>query len=836
MLKIKSFSFQVTLISLVIHLCSILALAQEPVIDLKLTLIEKNWLKEHQTIRVAGPISFPPFHFFEKKEGIKGISADYLFTIMNLLGVKVKVINNLTWSEVLEKAQAKKIDLIPCIAKTADREIYLNFSNPYLSFPLVILSRKEASFIGGVEDLHGKKLAIIKNISTVKWLERDDINFIPYYVTSPLEGLEAVAFGLADAGIENLAAAGYLIQKRGLTNLKIAAPTPYGNYNLYMAVRQDWQELPGIINKVLETIPPEKKSEIRNKWLSTRYEHGLKRTDIIKWVFSIIFCSGIILALVLLWNRRLKKEIFERKQAEEKYRLSEKRFRKIIEDVSGVAIQGYDEERRVTFWNQASQRLYGYTEKEAFGKKLEDLIIPVSMMETVKKAHHGWITLGEKIPSGELDLIDKNKKTVSVYSSHVMQKTGSNKEMFCIDIDLNPIKKAEKEKMLAQKIAGEHEKLALVGKIAGKMAHDFNNILSIIMGTTELSLIDCMDDETRQSFKTILEQTLKGKNLTKNLVAFARDQEPRQEFFNICDTIPFVLNLLKRDLAGIEVIRDDAPDIPDLLADPGMMEHALINIIQNSIHAVSQVEHPVISIRTFCSKENVCFEIKDNGCGIPHEHMDKIYEPSFTLKGSCDVTGSYRTDIKGTGYGLSNIKKYIDQHRGHIFIESEAGSGTVVTICIPVIKRELTPEEKKGIQKENPHTGKHILLIEDEPAISDIQYRILTREPFHHKVDIAETGQSAMKLFEENQYDFISLDYILPGQITGMDVYQHIRKTDKKIPILFISGNITFIESIKELKQKDTNIDHLSKPCQNKEYVICVNKLMEHALKSDTNV
>jgi len=87
-----------------------------------------------------------------------------------------------------------------------------------------------------------------------------------------------------------------------------------------------------------------------------------------------------------------------------------------------------------------------------------------------------------------------------------------------------------------------------------------------------------------------------------------------------------------------------------------------------------------------------------------------------------------------------------------------------------------------------------------------------------------------MDLFNRTEYDFISLDYVLPGGINGMDVYHHIRETDKSIPILFVSGNIEFLESIKELKQKDINIDHVSKPCQNQDYVNSINKLLERTL------
>jgi two-component system sensor histidine kinase EvgS len=280
--------------------------------DLNLTSKEIKWLKSNKSITIGGPKAFPPFHYFDMKGNLKGISADYIFTMMDQLGVKLTIQKNIPWPEVLKRAKSGEIDLIPCAAKTKDREVYLNFSTPYLSFPLVILSRKDAPFIGGIDDLYGKKLAIIKKNAVPAWLSANNIKYEAYYVKSPLKKLEAVSLSRADAVIENLAAATYIIQKYGITNVKIAAPTEYGNYNLHIAVRKDLPELLGIVNKVIYWIKPEEHMKIRNKWLSVRYEHGISQTDILRWILITLFGTTVMFLIVFRWNRKLQKEIAQR--------------------------------------------------------------------------------------------------------------------------------------------------------------------------------------------------------------------------------------------------------------------------------------------------------------------------------------------------------------------------------------------------------------------------------------------------------------------------------------------------------------------------------------------
>ncbi|MBM9518456.1 PAS domain S-box protein [Desulforhopalus vacuolatus] len=550
------------------------------------------------------------------------------------------------------------------------------------------------------------------------------------------------------------------------------------------------------------------------------YVKSLLNKNLLKSIATMLFFLLLTIPIIKVYTNSYKKFLADTKK-------NEKKYRQIFNNIQDVYFEsGLD--GTILEVSPSIERYSQYKREELIGKSVYDVYTNSADNHKLIESIINKGTLKDY----EINFTDKDgtRHLCSMNIEIVKDYKGTPTKVVGIFRDISDHKKAEDEKIKMQILAEKHKKLVLVGQVAGKMAHDFNNILGIIMGNTELTLLDCQKPETRETLELIVEQTIRGKNLTKNLVAFAKDQEPKQEFFRISEKIDLVLRLLRKDLEGIELIKEDKTGVPELFADSGMIEHALVNLIQNSIHALSLVKFPRIIVRTYSLDNKICFEIEDNGCGISKENLENIYEPSFTLKGSRDVTGSYKAGIKGTGYGMSNVKKYVEQHKGSISIESEAGAGTTFTICLPVIKKELTTQEKEELKKEIIQFEKHILLVEDEAAISGVQYRILTSEPCHHKVDIAHNGQMAKELFGRNIYDFVSLDYVLPGGINGMDVYHHIRKTNQTVPVMFISGNIEFLESIKELKQKDAYIYHLSKPCQNKDYVNRINELLEKTL------
>lgn len=279
---------------------------------------EKLWIKQHPAIRVGGPQAFPPFHYYNGRNSPEGVGAEFVQRLLGELGLMVDYATAIPWPQVLEDAKERRLDLIACTAKTAERENYLLFTRPFLSFPIVIITRRDSPFVAGLDDLNGKRVALVEKVATATWLERDGIIIEPVWVPTPLDSLRAVSLGRADATVENLAAATYIIEKNGLANLKVAAPTSWDNYQLYFAVRSDWPELASILNKALAGMRPQTQSDIRNRWISVRYEYGMSFWDVVKWMSFILIPACLALLLIFLHNRSLRRQIDERLAAESK--------------------------------------------------------------------------------------------------------------------------------------------------------------------------------------------------------------------------------------------------------------------------------------------------------------------------------------------------------------------------------------------------------------------------------------------------------------------------------------------------------------------------------------
>ena len=285
--------------------------------DIEFTEKEQEWIKNHPVIYHGYEPNWPPYEIYENEE-YKGIVGDYVKILEREIGIKIKPIPDITWKETVEGLKSGVVDFTVCAGITDERKEYLNFTKPYISSPMVIMTRKMGDFVGGLNDLNGKRIALPNNYYTAEIISKDYPNIIIDYKDGIEESIRAVSLGESDAFVGNLVVISYYIEHMGYSNLKIAAPTDYEKTHIGLAARKDWPELISISQKVFDRVTYRERSTILQKWITVRYEHGVNMTKIKIYGFYAGLFVAILFIIVLFWNKSLKKEIEKRKFIEKK--------------------------------------------------------------------------------------------------------------------------------------------------------------------------------------------------------------------------------------------------------------------------------------------------------------------------------------------------------------------------------------------------------------------------------------------------------------------------------------------------------------------------------------
>jgi two-component system, cell cycle sensor histidine kinase and response regulator CckA len=337
------------------------------------------------------------------------------------------------------------------------------------------------------------------------------------------------------------------------------------------------------------------------------------------------------------------------------------------------------------------------------------------------------------------------------------------------------------------------QKMESIGQLAGGIAHDFNNLLTAIGGYVEFARADLPPDaEVQADLSEIQRATERAATLTRQLLAFARRQRMELQPFDLSALVVSTEKLLRRLIGEhIQLVVEATPGLPQILADPGQLEQVLINLALNARDAMPQGGKLTITTATVAldpryahgqsdlpAGDYVLLTVSDTGVGIPPEHLPHLFEPFFTTK----PVG------QGTGLGLATCYGIIKQHGGMIFISSEFGHGTVVTVYLPRGKAAPVDAAPKPVTMRLPHGTETVLLAEDEPAVRALAARIL--KACGYTVMVAENGEEALRLARAHAPEPIHLlltDVVMP-KLGGPGLAAQLRTLYPALRVLFISG------------------------------------------------
>jgi two-component system cell cycle sensor histidine kinase/response regulator CckA len=496
-------------------------------------------------------------------------------------------------------------------------------------------------------------------------------------------------------------------------------------------------------------------------------------------------------------------------QGEEALRASEIRFSRFFNDTP-FAIATLDKDGRIIRTNAPFSRIFDWSGSE----KALDRVAMSELLGEQSRARFAEAFEAAMANRSEIEPVDallsrEGEHAIRLYISGSEEAEGSPERVNVYALDMT-----EQRKLEAQFAQGQ--KMQAVGQLAGGVAHDFNNVLTAIIGFSDLLLLKHKPgDPSFADLMSIKQSANRAAGLTRQLLAFSRRQTLRPQILEIPTHVDDLTVLLKR-LIGEQIALhvDHGPAIWPVKADLVQLEQVVVNLVVNARDAmpnggsitirtrnVPEAEAATLAYTGMPAADYVLIEVEDTGTGMPPEIMEKIFEPFFSTK----ELG------KGTGLGLSTVYGIIKQTGGFIYPESEVGRGTVFKIFLPrhvPAEGEVVARQQAAVVKDL--TGhERILLVEDEDNVRSFSARALRATGY--EVFEADSGEEALDVLADigGQIDLMISDVVMP-EMDGPALLIKVRERLPNLKVIFVSGYAE--ESVRQDIADDRSVEFLAKP------------------------
>ncbi len=486
----------------------------------------------------------------------------------------------------------------------------------------------------------------------------------------------------------------------------------------------------------------------------------------------------------------------------------------IVSDLNGV----------ITFWNQGATEMYGWSNEEALGKIMRDLLetqFPLARKEIMAQAMEKgrW--------EGELNQIRKDGKKIHVFSRWALQRGGEGKPTGVMQIDDDITQRLKLEAQLRHS-----EKVQAMGTLAGGIAHDFNNILATIGINAELALLELPAGcGTRDNLDLIFKAGQRGRDLVRQILLFSRRAEKKQDFFALRPILEETFKLLRSSLpTTIDMKLFLETDSGMIYGDPSQIQQVIMNLCTNAAYAMrGKMGSLDISLQgiTFGSKdlpdtdmkpgEYHIISVKDTGSGMDETVRKRIFEPFFTTKPLGE----------GTGLGLSVVHGIVKSHKGGITVYSELARGSIFRVYLPKVDTNAS----LPVEGMEPILGgtERILFVDDEEILMNSVRNLLQR--LGYQVTALSDSQKALELFsaEPSRFDLVMTDQTMPF-MTGEGLGKELLRIRPDVPIILCTGYADLMTSEKSMDMGFQGF--IVKPFSIRE----VSKLIRHVLERKSPV
>ena len=546
---------------------------------------------------------------------------------------------------------------------------------------------------------------------------------------------------------------------------------------------------------------------------------------------TVIFVTALFLALVLGGGVRialLRAEIAQRAVAEKMLRESEQRLLLTIRQMPLGFIE-WDVDANVRAWNPSAERIFGYSAAEMLGKPAFPLIVAPAATEKVKEV---WSNLLHNTGGAHSvnENVTKDGRSITCEWFNTPLIGTDNKVVAAFSVVQDITRRVQLEEQLQQS-----ERLSAIGQLSAGVAHDFNNILTIILGHAGLLLTrPGVSDLAKVDVRRIKESALRAASLTRQLLTFSRRQAMFPRPLDLGKIVQEVAAMLSRLIsAEVKFHVIVSGNVPPVEADPLMIEQVVANLVLNARDAlegggeitvsVDAVEIPPATILPFPGARAghfVRLAVRDNGMGIPAENINRIFEPFFTTK----------PPGKGTGLGLSVVHGIIQQHSGWIAVESTPGKGATFSVYIPASNKVLANGDNGQANQPTAtavtlKTSRTILVAEDEQLVRELAINILERAGY--SVIATSDGVQALQEWSRHRdrIDLLFTDMVMPNGIGGRELSHRILADRPDLPVIYASGYS--IDTTAPGFCESERMQFLQKPYMSDQLLVAIHKCLE---------
>ncbi len=721
-----------------------------------------------KTVRVVGAL-YEPFLFYEHGE-LKGFDVDLLNIICTARGLDCRI-HVATFREALREVEKGDSDLaIGAIYRTPERGKRLLFTIPYLRTGLVPVFRVGEDY--DLKHLAGRRIGVKRGATGERIANKfPGASVVTFESTE--DSFAALSRGDVDIVLNDYINSVYLILEKYSGQLMVGqglkGPLFLQKADLAFPVNNSREDLLRIFDDELKELGKEIiGQDLSIKWFS--FPLPFKETDpggLIKALFII----SIVILCISIW---ISRTIAVRRELKNLNSLFESCPDAIIIEKLG----------RIIYTNPRGEELTGFS-REALNERNLDEIISEECREDLRRVRRRLNEGRMKSAIWEGRLLSRGDMGVDVEIALTTFKYNGESALQMVIRDITEKKELEKQFLQAQRMEA-------IGRLAGGVAHDFNNILSAIMGYAELALMKAdVKDSLRKYLETIYDASIRASRLTEQLLLFSRKKVIKPEVVNLNTIITDLKNMLERMIGeDVEVRTDLTDNLKGVIADSSNMEQVIMNLAINARDAmplggmltIATMNEVLAAERQLVTGKAppgvyVVLSVSDTGIGIPEGVIDNIFEPFFTTK----------EKGRGTGLGLSTVYGIVTQMGGFIDLKSRPGEGTIFRIYLPA----HDGRHEAGVQVKEEYEmiqgNETILLAEDDEEVRELICTTLS--DLGYNVLVASNGKEALELCYryEGSLHLLLTDVVMPG-MGGGDLSREVRLVCPGIKVIYMSG------------------------------------------------